>query len=90
LYGPETSVTERTGDMGDNLVPNGLSEGRKGFLFSRLQWGHLANLPARGHRLLAPGDSRVGDYWWDNGFLRYGPPMQACHERPLAEPIRVR
>ena len=25
LYGPETWVTERTYDMGDNLVPNGLS-----------------------------------------------------------------
>jgi hypothetical protein len=35
MCGPETSVTDRTGHMGDNLVPNGLSEDCKSFLFSR-------------------------------------------------------
>ena len=31
LSGPDTSVTERTQDMGDNLVPNGLSRGCRVF-----------------------------------------------------------
>src|SRR5215472_7751663 len=48
MYGPETSVTERTGDMGDNLVPNGLSEGCK-VSFSRLADGAREEHPWPGH-----------------------------------------
>jgi hypothetical protein len=32
MSSPDTQVTERTQDMGDNLVPNGLSKGLQGFL----------------------------------------------------------
>jgi len=43
LPGPETWVTDRTGDMGDNLVPIGLSRGCKVF-FSRFDIADAARI----------------------------------------------
>ena len=47
VYGPEISVTERTEDMGDNLVPERLSEVRGAKIQSRYESGANPELSVR-------------------------------------------